>query len=160
VHPIGAAVIQSETRCGARNAAIDLLHYSLRDTQEQEILGLSVPRTVDNFPIANQKIRPWFKLFAFGANAGCASISLIKITKSSADCDRFGGLRLPAERHAPRRLHPQRVPLGGLPAVWCSGALSRPLSTNTQASWKMYRFVWPGWTGPSTPVRVAHPVDL
>ena len=22
--------------------------------------------------------------------------------------------------------HPQRVPLGGLPAIWCSGALSRP----------------------------------
>jgi serine/threonine protein kinase len=30
--------------------------------------------------------------------------------------------------------HPQRVLLGGLPAVWCSGARSRSLSTNTQAS--------------------------
>ena len=46
--------------------------------------------------------------------------------------------------------HPQRVPLGGLPAVWCSGARSRSLSTNTQASWKMCRFVWPSWTGLST----------
>jgi hypothetical protein len=49
--------------------------------------------------------------------------------------------------------HPQRVPLGGLPAVWCSGARSRSLSTNTQASWKMCSFVWPYWTGPSTNCR-------
>jgi hypothetical protein len=50
----------------------------------------------------------------------------------------------------PNVQHPQRVPLGGLPAVWCSGARSRSLSTNTQVSWKMCSFVWPGWTGPST----------
>jgi hypothetical protein len=49
----------------------------------------------------------------------------------------------------PNVQHPQRVPLGGLPAVWCSGARLRSLSTNTQASWKMCSFVWPGWTGPS-----------
>src|SRR6185369_10344133 len=41
----------------------------------------------------------------------------------------------------PKVQHPQRVPLGGLPAVWCSGARSRPLSTNTQPSWKMCSFV-------------------
>ena len=52
----------------------------------------------------------------------------------------------------PNVQHPQRVPLGGLPAVWCSGARSRSLSTNTQASWKMCSFVWPGWTGLSTAV--------
>src|ERR1039458_470047 len=45
--------------------------------------------------------------------------------------------------------HPQRVPLGGPPAVWCSGAPSRSLSTNTQASWKMCSVVWPDWTAPS-----------
>ena len=42
----------------------------------------------------------------------------------------------------PNVQHPQRVPLGGLPAVWCSGARSRSLSTNTQASWKMCSFGW------------------
>jgi hypothetical protein len=47
----------------------------------------------------------------------------------------------------PNVQHPQRVPLGGLPAVWCSGARSRSLSTNTQASWKMCSSVWPEWTG-------------
>jgi hypothetical protein len=40
----------------------------------------------------------------------------------------------------PNVQHPQRVPLGGLPAVWCSGARSRSLSTNTQASWNMCSF--------------------
>ena len=42
--------------------------------------------------------------------------------------------------------HPQRVPHGGLPAVWCSGARSRSLSTNTQGSWKMCSFGWPPGT--------------
>ena len=42
----------------------------------------------------------------------------------------------------PNVQHPQRVPLGGLPAVWCYETRFAPLSTNTQASWKMYRFVW------------------
>jgi len=41
----------------------------------------------------------------------------------------------------PNVQHPQRVPLGGLPAVWCSGARSRSLSTNTRASWKMCTLV-------------------
>ena len=54
----------------------------------------------------------------------------------------------------PNVQHPQRAPLGGVTAVWCSGARSRSLSTNTQASWKMCSFVWPGWTGLSTPVRL------
>src|ERR1022692_1926919 len=46
----------------------------------------------------------------------------------------------------PNVQHPQRVPLGGLPAVWCSGARSRSLSTNTRASWKMCTSAGPGWT--------------
>ena len=37
--------------------------------------------------------------------------------------------------------HPQRVPLGGLPAVWCFGGAFAPLSTNTSASWKICGFV-------------------
>src|ERR1035437_1804362 len=43
----------------------------------------------------------------------------------------------------PNVQRPQRVPLGGLPAVWCSGARSRSLSTNTQVIWKMCSFVCP-----------------
>ena len=43
----------------------------------------------------------------------------------------------------PNVQHPQRVPLGGLPAVWCSGARPRSLSTNTQVIWKMCSFVCP-----------------
>jgi integrase len=31
--------------------------------------------------------------------------------------------------------------LGGLPVIWCSGALPRPLSTNTRASWKIFGFL-------------------
>jgi hypothetical protein len=53
----------------------------------------------------------------------------------------------------PNVQHPQRVPLGGLPAVWCSRECSRSLSTNTHASWKMCSFVRPGWTGSSTSAR-------
>ena len=45
----------------------------------------------------------------------------------------------------PNVQHPQRVPLGGLPAVWCSGARLRSLSTNTQASWKMCTFALAYW---------------
>ena len=44
-------------------------------------------------------------------------------------------------------------PMSGVP-----GARSRSLSTNTQTSWKMCSFAWPGWTGPSTSVwRVRDP---
>jgi hypothetical protein len=46
-------------------------------------------------------------------------------------------------------------PLSGVP-----GRVLRSLSTNTQASWKMYRFVWPDWTGLSTSVLARRDLHL
>jgi hypothetical protein len=40
--------------------------------------------------------------------------------------------------------------LAACPLSDVSGAHLRSLSTNTQASWKMCRLVWPSWTGLST----------
>ena len=41
--------------------------------------------------------------------------------------------------------HPQRVPLGGLPVIWCSGAPARPCQLIPEGV-EVFRFCWPGCT--------------
>src|SRR5258706_10312713 len=83
--------------------------------------------------MASPKIRFFAALHMFASKSA---------QSDEGDVGAENGCGMTAVVARPSVQHPRRVPLGGLPAVWCSGGAFALLSTNTQTSWNMYSFVF------------------